>query len=40
MAQTVSFAILGAMILSMTYVPNDDGSILEKKYKGKSHFCG
>ncbi len=39
MAQTVSFAIIGAMILSMTYVPMMTALFLKKKIKDKVTFA-
>ncbi len=39
MAQTVSFAILGAMLLSMTYVPMMTALFLKKKIKDKVTFA-
>ncbi len=38
MAQTVSFAILGALILSMTYIPMMSALFLSKKYSHKRNF--
>ena len=38
MAQTVSFAILGALILSLTYVPMASALFLDKKFSGKKNF--
>jgi heavy metal efflux system protein len=38
MAQTVSFAILGAFLLSMTYVPMMSSLFLSKKYKVSTNF--
>lgn len=38
MAQTVSFAILGAFILSLTYVPMMSALVLSKKTKHKRNF--
>lgn len=35
MAQTVSFALLGAFILSLTYIPMMSSLVLSKKYKHK-----
>ncbi len=38
MAQTVSFAILGALILSLTYIPMMSALFLPKKYSNKKTF--
>src|SRR5690606_32113739 len=38
MAQTVSFAIIGAMILSLTYVPMVSALFLNKKISDKENF--
>lgn len=38
MAQTVAFAILGALILSLTYIPMMSALILPKKLSGKRNF--
>ena len=39
MAQTVSFAILGALLLSLTYVPMMTAIVLKRKIPAKENFA-